>query len=56
MVSFCVKGCVNGGAVWTVSNLMRGKPHPQWDLVHMAIPVLCDLVCQKDEEVTSSAW
>jgi len=44
-------------AVWTILNLLRGKPFPQWDLVAFAIPLLCDLILEaKDTELLVDAW
>jgi len=45
-------------AVWTISNLLRGKRHPDWGLVASAIPLLCQLILNHglDEEILSDAW
>lgn len=42
---------------WTVSNLCRGKPTPQWELVRELLPVLTRLLYSTDDEVlTDACW
>ena len=44
-------------ATWTLSNLCRGKPQPQWELVMPALPVLAQLIHSQDDEVlTDACW
>jgi importin subunit alpha-1 len=44
-------------AVWTVSNLCRGKPIPDFNLISPAIPILNHLLFNNDEEVlTDACW
>jgi importin subunit alpha-1 len=44
-------------ATWTLSNLCRGKPIPDFNLVSPALPVLCHLLFHNDEEVlTDACW
>jgi len=44
-------------ATWTLSNFCRGKPQPNFDRVRIALPVLAELIFQKDEEVlTDACW
>jgi HEAT repeat protein len=44
-------------ATWTLSNLCRGKPQPDFALVRDALPTLADLLYSKDEEVlTDACW
>ena len=38
-------------ACWTLSNLCRGKPQPDFQMVSQSLPVLADLLYIKDEEV-----
>ena len=38
-------------AIWTVSNLCRGKPAPSFSLVSPAIPVLALCLSSKDDEI-----
>ncbi|KAJ1622912.1 armadillo-type protein [Pavlovales sp. CCMP2436] len=38
-------------ATWTLSNLCRGKPQPQWEYVSPALPKLAQLIFSNDEEV-----
>lgn len=41
-----------GNAVWTLSNLCRGKiPPPDWSLISHAIPVLAKLIYSEDQHV-----
>eukprot|EP01130_Rhizamoeba_saxonica_P002268 TRINITY_DN12108_c0_g1_i1.p1 TRINITY_DN12108_c0_g1~~TRINITY_DN12108_c0_g1_i1.p1 ORF type:complete len:522 (+),score=116.16 TRINITY_DN12108_c0_g1_i1:38-1603(+) len=35
-------------AAWTISNLCRGKPQPNWNLVSKSIPALCRLIYFED--------
>jgi hypothetical protein len=42
-------------ATWTVSNLLRGKPPPRWELVAPAVPLLAQLILHEDEEVIVDA-
>jgi hypothetical protein len=42
---------------WTLSNLVRGTPSPQWSDVSPAVPVVCRLIYATDEEVlTDALW
>lgn len=44
-------------ATWTLSNLCRGKPMPEFSLVSPALPVLVHLLYNNDEEVlTDACW
>ncbi|KAF4323608.1 hypothetical protein BBO99_00001971 [Phytophthora kernoviae] len=44
-------------ATWTLSNLCRGKPRPQFDLVSPALQLLPHLIHSPDEEVvTDACW
>eukprot|EP00557_Chaetoceros_sp_GSL56_P010238 CAMPEP_0176482474 /NCGR_PEP_ID=MMETSP0200_2-20121128/3394_1 /TAXON_ID=947934 /ORGANISM="Chaetoceros sp., Strain GSL56" /LENGTH=540 /DNA_ID=CAMNT_0017878791 /DNA_START=42 /DNA_END=1664 /DNA_ORIENTATION=- len=44
-------------ATWTLSNFCRGKPQPNFERVKIALPILAELVFQKDEEVlTDACW
>jgi len=44
-------------ATWTLSNLCRGKPIPEFQLVAPALPVLAHLLYNNDEEVlTDACW
>ncbi|KAG2379162.1 hypothetical protein C9374_007800 [Naegleria lovaniensis] len=42
---------VKRDATWTLSNLFRGKPVPDWNLVSEAIPTLTSLLFSSDEEI-----
>lgn len=42
-------------ATWTLSNLCRGKPAPQWGLVTSVLPVLAQLIQSNDDEVVMDA-
>jgi len=42
---------------WTLSNLCRGKPQPDWSLVSPALPILARLAHSTDDEVlTDVLW
>lgn len=44
-------------ATWTLSNFCRGKPQPNFERVKIALPILAELIFQKDEEVlTDACW
>jgi hypothetical protein len=44
-------------ATWTLSNLCRAKPQPNWDLVSAALPTLAKLIYSTDDEVlTDACW
>jgi HEAT repeat protein len=44
-------------ATWTLSNLCRAKPQPNWDLVSPALPTLAKLIYSTDDEVlTDACW
>jgi len=42
-------------ATWTLSNLCRGKPQPQWPHVVGALPILAQLIFSNDDEVLADA-
>jgi len=42
-------------ATWTLSNLCRGKPQPQWQMVAPALPILAQLIFSNDDEVLADA-
>jgi len=42
-------------ATWTLSNLCRGKPQPQWQHVVGALPILAQLIFSNDDEVLADA-
>lgn len=42
-------------ATWTISNLCRGKPQPELQMVQPALPILCQLLFHNDEEVLIDA-
>eukprot|EP00484_Ammonia_sp_Unknown_P020154 CAMPEP_0197035638 /NCGR_PEP_ID=MMETSP1384-20130603/13374_1 /TAXON_ID=29189 /ORGANISM="Ammonia sp." /LENGTH=806 /DNA_ID=CAMNT_0042465723 /DNA_START=144 /DNA_END=2564 /DNA_ORIENTATION=- len=43
--------------VWTISNLVRGKPQPEWDRVACVIPIiLLYLNCTDLEVLTDTCW
>ena len=43
---------------WCLSNCVRGKPIPEFELVEEAVPILCDMLINvSDEEVkTDVLW
>lgn len=42
---------------WTISNLLRGKPQPDFGMVQPCLPTLRTLVEHKDQEViTDALW
>ena len=44
-------------ATWTLSNLCRGKPQPDFNLVKPALPTLAQLIQRQDDEVlTDACW
>merc|ERR1711916_286305 len=44
-------------ATWTLSNLCRGKPQPDWSFVSPSLPTLARLIYSNDEEVlTDALW
>lgn len=44
-------------ATWTLSNLCRGKPQPDWSMVSPALGTLARLIYSTDDEVlTDSLW
>jgi importin subunit alpha-1 len=44
-------------ATWTLSNFVRGKPQPMFELVAPALPVLARLIWSTDDEVlTDACW
>lgn len=44
-------------AVWTLSNLTRGKPQPEFETVKPCIPTLANLIYSTDDEVlTDALW
>jgi hypothetical protein len=40
---------------WTISNLCRGKPQPNWSIVSTAIPTLTKLIYSNDDDILSDA-
>jgi len=42
-------------ATWTLSNLCRGKPQPNWPLVAPSLTVLAQLIFSTDDEVLADA-
>jgi len=43
--------------IWTISNLCRGKPQPNFNLISSAIPVIASLLRVDDDEVlTDACW
>ena len=42
-------------ATWTLSNLCRGKPQPNWQLVAPALSVLAQLIFSNDDEARARA-
>jgi hypothetical protein len=42
-------------AVWTIANLCRGKPAPQFSLVSACIPALAKAVMSSDVEMLADA-
>mmetsp|Transcript_10907 Transcript_10907/g.16477 ORF Transcript_10907/g.16477 Transcript_10907/m.16477 type:complete len:519 (-) Transcript_10907:165-1721(-) len=43
--------------VWTISNLCRGKPSPDYSYVSQALPIAVELLSHTDEEVVAdAAW
>lgn len=52
-----VKLSLQRNATWAISNLCRGKPQPDFDLISMALPRLNHLLHSSDEEViVDSLW
>uniref|UniRef100_A0A7S0NW61 Importin subunit alpha n=1 Tax=Calcidiscus leptoporus TaxID=127549 RepID=A0A7S0NW61_9EUKA len=49
--------CVRN-AVWTISNLCRGKRPPRWELVAPALPMLIHWIrsCDDEEVITDCCW
>lgn len=44
-------------ATWTLSNMCRGKPQPEFEIIRQALPVLASLLFSKDIEiVTDACW
>lgn len=44
-------------ATWTLSNLCRGKPQPEFATISPSIPVLADLIKMDDQEIlTDACW
>lgn len=44
-------------ATWTLSNLCRGKPQPNFDVIKQSIPVLAELIKLDDKEIlTDACW
>eukprot|EP01128_Nolandella_sp_AFSM9_P005515 TRINITY_DN2666_c0_g1_i1.p1 TRINITY_DN2666_c0_g1~~TRINITY_DN2666_c0_g1_i1.p1 ORF type:complete len:528 (-),score=151.94 TRINITY_DN2666_c0_g1_i1:164-1747(-) len=44
-------------ATWTLSNLCRRKPAPNWDLMVPALPVLAKIIYSTDDDVlTDACW
>ena len=42
-------------ATWTLSNLVRGKPPPRWELIAPVLPRIVQLIHHEDEEVLVDA-
>jgi importin subunit alpha-1 len=42
-------------ATWALSNLCRGKPQPEFEFIAPALPVLCNLLQTKDDEILIDA-
>ena len=52
-----VKPSLRRNAVWTISNLCRGKPSAQFSAVSPAIPFLAELIKSSDTQVvTDACW
>lgn len=52
-----IKPSLKRNAVWTISNLCRGKPAPPFNVVSMAIPYLAELIKSSDTQVvTDACW
>jgi len=45
-------------ASWTLSNLCRGKPAPDYKLIRKSIPTLINVLVQndKDDIITDVCW
>jgi len=44
-------------ATWTLSNLCRGKPQPDWNIVSKCLPIVAQLLYSADEEIlTDACW
>ncbi|KAL9648578.1 hypothetical protein ABK040_012237 [Willaertia magna] len=57
IISEMPKVSILRNATWTLSNLCRGKPIPDFQLVVPALPALAQLLYNNDEEVlTDAAW
>jgi importin subunit alpha-1 len=51
------KNTIMRNATWTLSNLCRGKPIPDFNLIKPALPILSHLLYHQDEEVlTDACW
>jgi len=42
-------------ATWTLSNICRGKPQPDFNLVRPALPILAQLIFSPDDQVVADA-
>ena len=52
-----IKPSLRRNAVWTISNLCRGKPAPPFNVVNIAIPYLAELIKSNDSQVvTDACW
>eukprot|EP00727_Mastigamoeba_balamuthi_P010215 m51a1_g5816 putative importin alpha (539) ;mRNA; f:211773-214510 len=57
LLSSPVKVAVLRNATWSLSNLCRGKPQPQFQLVRPALSALATLIYHNDDEVlTDACW
>eukprot|EP00475_Leptophrys_vorax_P033887 TRINITY_DN539_c0_g1_i1.p1 TRINITY_DN539_c0_g1~~TRINITY_DN539_c0_g1_i1.p1 ORF type:complete len:534 (-),score=177.11 TRINITY_DN539_c0_g1_i1:116-1717(-) len=58
LLSVCDPSCkitTLRNATWALSNLCRGKPQPEFDQIAPALPVLCNLLQMRDDEILIDA-